>query len=289
MSEANIGVIGGTGLYDIEGLTDVHNLDVDTPFGKPSDLITVGRLGRRSVAFVPRHGAGHRLNPGEVPSRANIFALKSLGVEWIISINSAGSLKEELRPGEMVVPDQIIDRTTQRHTTFFGNGIVVHAPFGDPFCPVLSAILYDSGIKEGITMHRGGTWITMEGPHFSTRAESQLYRSWGAGVIGMTVLPEAKLAREAEVCFASLALITDYDCWQEICEPVTAAMIIETLKKNVAGARRVIKEAITRIPEKRECACGRALETAIVTTPDLIPPQIRQDLAPLLKKYLPPL
>ncbi len=285
--DATIGVIGGTGLYQIEGLTGIRHLELTTPFGRPSDRITVGSLGDRKVAFLPRHGLGHRLNPSEVPYLANIFALKSLGVEWIISINSAGSLKEELRPGEMVVPDQIIDRTTRRETTFFGSGLVVHAPFADPFCPVLCEVLYDAGLKEGVTMHRGGTWITMEGPHFSTRAESNLYRSWGASVIGMTVLPEAKLAREAEICFASLALVTDYDCWRDASEPVTGAMIIETLNKNVAAARRIVKEAVARIPEKRPCPCSHALETGIITAPDKIPPRTRQELSILLKKYLP--
>lgn len=286
--EANIGVIGGSGLYEIEGLREVQRLEVETPFGKPSDLLTVALLGEKRIAFLPRHGTGHRISPSELPARANIFALKSLGVEWIISVNSAGSLKEEIHPGEMVVPDQIIDRTTKRENTFFGNGIVVHAPFGDPFCPILSKILYETGLKEGVKMHQGGTFVTMEGPLFSTRAESNMYRSWGASIIGMTVLPEAKLAREAEMCYASLALVTDYDCWREACEPVTAAMIIETMQANVANAKKIIMAAAAAIPLKRECSCRQTLKTAIVTAPDKVPPQIKRKLKLLLGKYLPP-
>ncbi|MDZ4246857.1 MAG: S-methyl-5'-thioadenosine phosphorylase [Dehalococcoidia bacterium] len=287
MAEVQIGVIGGSGLYEIEGLTDIHKVDVDTPFGKPSDVITTGLLEGKRMAFLPRHGKGHRLNPSEVPFRANIFALKSLGVERIISVNSSGSLREEVHPGEMVVPDQVIDRTVHRVNTFFDHGIVVHVPFADPFCPELRAVLYRSGEESGVRMHPKGTFIVMEGPQFSTRAESHLYRSWGADLIGMTILPEARLAREAEICYASLALVTDYDCWHESLESVTIAMVLETMNKNVANAKNIIKLAAGRISAGRKCGCGETLKTSIVTAPERIPSSVKKDLAPLLGKYLP--
>ncbi len=287
MAEVSLGVIGGSGLYEMEGMTDVREFDIDTPFGKPSDVITVGLLEGKKIAFLSRHGKGHRLNPTEVPARANIFALKSLGVERIISLNSAGSLKEEIHPEEMVIPDQIIDRTANRVNTFFSNGLVVHVAFADPFCPHLRGVLCEAGMEVGITMHREGTFVVMEGPLFSTRAESNLYRSWGASLIGMTVLPEAKLAREAEICYASLALVTDYDCWHETCESVTISMVIDTMKKNVANSKKIIKLAASNLTPERQCVCSQALQTAIVTSPEQIPTSTKKDLALLLGKYIP--
>jgi 5'-methylthioadenosine phosphorylase len=283
---AKIGVIGGTGLYDIEGLTDIKEVNVDTPFGKPSDAIVVGKVGGLGIAFLPRHGKGHRISPTEVPSRANIYALKSLGVEFIISSNSCGSFKEELRPGHLLVPDQIIDRTRQRQSTFFGEGIVAHIQFADPFCPVLSQIVYQSAREAGATVHRGGTFIAMEGPAFSTRAESRLYRAWGADVIGMTVLPEAKLAREAEICYASIACITDYDSWHDTNETVTVEAILTTMRNNIDFAKKTIRMAAGRVPEKRDCACASALGPALVTDPSLITVAQKKNLDLLIGKYI---
>ena len=285
MPTARIGVIGGTGLYDIEGLTDVKEVRPDTPFGKPSDAIVVGKLGGVGIAFLPRHGKGHRISPTEVPSRANIYALKALGVEFIISSNSCGSFKEELKPGHLLVPDQIIDRTSQRVSTFFGGGIVAHIPFADPFCPVLSDIVYRSAKDAGATVHQGGTFIAMEGPAFSTRAESRLYKAWGADVLGMTVLPEAKLAREAEICYASIACITDYDSWRETSETVTVEAILTTMRNNIDFAKKTIKLAAGRVPEKRECACASALGPALVTDLSLVPEEQRKKLDLLIGKY----
>ena len=287
MVQASIGIIGGSGLYEIEGLTDIREVDLDTPFGKPSDTITTGLLEGNRMAFLPRHGRGHRILPSEVPGRANIFALKSLGVQWIISVNTAGSLKENIHPGEMVIPDQIIDRTTKRVNTFFGDGLVVHVPFADPFCPALSKVLYDACVKVGVKVRKGGTYITMEGPPFSTRAESNLYRSWGASIIGMTILPEAKLAREAEMCYASLALVTDYDSWHDTYTSVTASSIIETMKNNVANAKRIVRLAATSILQERKCECPEALKTSIITAPDKIPANLKRELALLIGKYIP--
>ena len=286
MPETKLGVIGGTGLYEIEGLSDVEEVKVKTPFGDPSDSIITGTLEGTSIAFLPRHGRGHRINPTELPARANIYALKSLGVEWIISINSAGSLREELAPRHLVIPDQIIDRTRNRVNSFFGNGLVVHIAFAEPFCPVLSEILYQAARDAGAAAHKGGTFIAMEGPQFSTRAESRLYRSWGAHLIGMTVLPEAKLAREAEICYASLACVTDYDCWHEEKEPVTVETILTILAENVGTAKEIIKVASPRIPGRRDCECAHALRTGMVTPPELIPEQIKKELAVLIGRYL---
>ncbi len=286
MPEAKIGIMGGTGLYEIEGLSDVKEVRVETPFGDPSDSIIVGRLEGTSIAFLPRHGRGHRINPTELPSRANIYALKSLGVERIISINSAGSLKEELAPRHLVIPDQIIDRTRNRVNSFFGDGLVVHIPFAEPFCPVLSEILHQAARDAGATVHKGGTFIAMEGPQFSTRAESRLYRSWGGSIIGMTILPEAKLAREAEICYASVACVTDYDCWHEEKEPVTAEIILAVLAENTGTAKEIIKIAAPRIPGRRDCECASALMTGIVTPPGFIPQRMKRELALLIGKYL---
>lgn len=287
MPEAKIGVIGGTGLYEIEGMSDIKEVKPLTPFGEPSDAIIIGSLEGTKVAFLPRHGKGHRISPSELPAQANIYALKSLGVEWIISNNSAGSFKEDIKPGDLVIPDQLIDRTTNRVNTFFGHGLVVHIPFADPFCPVLSQLLYQAARDIGVTVHEGGTFVVMEGPPFSTRAESRLHQSWGADIIGMTVLPEAKLAREAEICYASMAWVTDYDSWhKKKYEPVTVELIIEIMHKNIDYAKRIIKSVTALIPERRECECATALKTAIVTAPDRISTQMKKDLALLIGKYI---
>ncbi len=286
MPQAKIGVIGGTGLYDIEGLTDIEEVNIDTPFGKPSDAITIGKLEGISVAFLPRHGKGHRISPTELPVRANIYALKSLGVEHIIAISSAGSFKQEIKPGDLLIPDQLIDRTRNRVNTFFGDGIVAHVAFAEPFCPVLSQVLYDSAQEVGAKVHQGGTFVVMEGPAFSTRAESRLYRSWGADLIGMTALPEAKLAREAEICYAIIGCVTDYDSWWEPGQPVTVDVILSTLHKNADTARKIIRLAVSKIPEKRSCDCATALGTAIVTAPELIPAEQKKKLDLLIGKYI---
>ena len=286
MPQAKIGVIGGTGLYDIEGLTDIEEVDITTPFGKPSDAITIGRLEGVGIAFLPRHGKGHRIPPTEIPARANIYALKSLGVEQIIAICSAGSFKKEIKPGDLLIPDQLIDRTRNRVSSFFGEGIVAHIAFAEPFCPVLSRIVYQAAQEVGVNVHAKGTFVVMEGPAFSTRAESRLYRSWGADIIGMTALPEAKLAREAEICYAVIGCVTDYDSWWEPGQPVTVDVILDILHKNVDTARRIIKLAVSRIPDKRHCGCARALEMAIVTAPELIPPEQKKKLSLLIGKYL---
>jgi len=286
MPQAKIGVIGGTGLYDIEGLTDIEEVDINTPFGKPSDVITIGKLEGVGVAFLPRHGKGHRISPAEIPVRANIYALKSLGVEQIIAVHSVGSFKEELKPGDMVIPDQLIDRTRNRVSSFFGEGIVAHIPFAEPFCPVLNRILYETAREVGASAHPGGTYMTMEGLAFSTRAESRLYRSWGADVIGMTALPEAKLAREAEICYATIACVSDYDSWHEEREPVTVEVILDILHKNIDIARRIVRLAIARIPEKRDCDCAAALKGAIVTAPEFMPLEQKEKLDLLIGKYI---
>ncbi len=286
MPQSKIGVIGGTGLYDIEGMTDIEEVNVDTPFGKPSDAIAIGRLERVGIAFLPRHGKGHTILPTAVPSRANIYALKSLGVDHIIAINSAGSFKEEIKPGDLLIPDQLIDRTRSRINTFFTEGIVVHIPFAEPFCPVLSQILYQAAREAGASVHQGGTYVAMEGPAFSTRAESRLYRSWGADIIGMTALPEAKLAREAEICYASIGCVTDYDSWMERSEPVTIDVIIGCMRGNIDRAKTIIKLAVGRIPENRDCDCATALKTAIVTAPELIPAEEKKKLDLLIGEYI---
>ncbi len=286
MPEAKIGVIGGSGLYDIEGMTDIEEVNIDTPFGKPSDAIIIGRLEGVGIAFLPRHGRGHFILPGEVPSRANIYALKSLGVEHIIASCSAGSFKKEIKPGHLLIPDQLIDRTRGRVNTFFGGGIVAHIPFADPFCPALSQLLYESAKEAGATVHPKGTFVVMEGPAFSTRAESRLYRSWGADLIGMTALPEAKLAREAEICYAVIGCVTDYDSWWQHAEAITVDVILNTMRQNVDTAKNIIKLAVSRIPDKRDCGCATALETAIVTAPEMIPPEQKKKLKLLIGKYI---
>ncbi len=286
MPEARIGVIGGSGLYEMDSLTEVEEVAIETPFGDPSDSIVVGTLEGKRVAFLPRHGKGHRINPTHLPVRANIYALKSLGVEWLISVSAVGSLKEEIQPLHLVVPDQLIDRTKSRVNSFFEEGIVVHATFADPFCPVLSQIVYEAAQRSRAKVHRGGIYVAMEGPLFSTRAESNLYRSWGASVVGMTALPEAKLAREAEMCYATLACVTDYDCWHESEESVTIEMVLANLLKNVATAKRILKTVVANIPEERDCPCPTALQNAIITAPERITAQVKADLALLIGEYV---
>jgi 5'-methylthioadenosine phosphorylase len=286
MNEVKIGVIGGSGLYEIEGMTKVKKVRIRTPFGNPSDVITIGSLEGMRIAFLPRHGKGHHINPTELPVRANIYALKSLGVEWIISVSAVGSLKEEIHPLDLVIPDQLIDRTKSRVNTFFGRGLVVHVSFADPFCPVLSDILYQAAVDVGAKVHKGGTNLVMEGPSFSTKAESNLYRSWGASIIGMTALPEAKLAREAEICYATIACVTDYDTWHETEESVIIEVIIANLARSAATAKGIVRTAAARIPQNRECDCAQALKNAIITAPEKIPRQMKRDLRLLIKKYV---
>jgi len=286
MPKAKIAVVGGSGLYKIEGLTDIKEVNLDTPFGKPSDAITIGRLEGTSVAFLPRHGRGHTISPTEVPYRANIYALKSLGVERIIAVNAVGSFKKELKPGDLVIPDQIIDRTRHRAESFFSDGIVVHIPFADPFCPVLSQILYDAAKKTKVAVHQGGTCVVMEGPAFSTRAESRLYRSWGADIIGMTAIPEAKLAREAEICYAMIAGVTDYDSWQEKSERLVVGDILATLRSNIDAIREIIRLAVAEVKEERDCECATALSVAFATSRRNIPAQLKKKLDLLIGKYL---
>ncbi len=286
MPQAKVGVIGGTGLYDVEGLKEVEEVSLDTPFGKPSDSIIVGKLEGVGVAFLPRHGRGHRIMPTELPSRANIYALKSLGVGHIIAINSAGSLKEGIKPGDLVIPDQLIDRTKSRVSTFFNQGIVAHIQFAQPFCPALSLTLYQAAMEAGARVHPKGTYVVMEGPAFSTKAESDLHRSWGADVIGMTALPEAKLAREAEICYAIIACASDYDVWHEREAPVSVEIILNTMRQNIEMSRKIIKLAVSRIPETRDCECATALRGAIVTAPEAMPPEQKKKLGLLIDKYL---
>ncbi len=286
MAEAKVGIIGGSGLYRIEGLTDTKEIKVKTPFGDPSDAITLGRLHGVEVAFLPRHARGHRISPTEIPSKANIYALKTLGVEYIFSVSTVGSLQEKIRPLDIVIPDQIIDRTFLRQDTFFGNGIVGHVAFADPFCPVLSDILDNSARELSIRAHDGGTCVVMEGPQFSTRAESELYRSWGAHVIYMTGLPEAKLAREAEICYATMAVVTDYDCWKETYEVVSVDMVIDNLNRGIEHVKKMLRHAVTRLPKQRNCICSNALKNAIITDPAVIPEQVKKDLKPIIGKYL---
>lgn len=285
MVDVTVAVIGGSGFYQMDGLTEIETVKLSTPFGDPSDAITLGTLAGVRIAFLPRHGAGHRILPSDLPVRANIWALKSLGVQHLISISAVGSLREELAPLHLVIPDQLIDRTRGRPSTFFGNGLVVHAGFADPFCPNLSTTLLEAARGADATVHRGGTLVVMEGPAFSTRAESNLYRAWGADLIGMTALPEAKLAREAEICYAAVACVTDYDCWHETAADVTAEMIISNLLHNVQTAKRVVQLAVARLPA-RDCPCPTALQGAIVTAEALVPAHVKQDLAPILRTYM---
>lgn len=281
-----IGVIGGSGLYEMEGLTRVREVKLHTPFGEPSDAYITGSLGAIEMVFLPRHGRGHRFLPTEVNYRANIYGMKKLGVDRIISVSAVGSMKEEIAPGHIVIPDQFYDLTKHRKSTFFGDGVVAHVGFADPVCHDLFVVLADAGKKAGATVHKGGTYICMEGPQFSTRAESKIYRKWGVDVIGMTNATEAKLAREAEICYATLALSTDYDCWHETEEDVTVEAVIAVLMKNVETAKKIIKEAVTMIPAKRGCHCSDALKNAIMTKPELIPEKTKKDLDLIIGKYI---
>ena len=286
MQQAEIGIIGGSGLYTMPGLSDVHELAVQTPFGSPSDAFVLGTLEGHKVAFLARHGKGHRLLPSELNFRANIYGLKRLGVERIISVSAVGSLKEEHKPTDFIVPDQFIDRTYRRVSTFFGDGIVAHIAFGDPICAEVAASIGDSCKEIGVVGKMGGTYVCMEGPQFSTKAESNLYRSWGADVIGMTNLQEAKLAREAEICYATMAMVTDYDCWHPGHDEVTVEQVIKVLTTNSGNAAKVIARAVALMPKQRKCKCGSALEHAIMTDPARIPPATRQKLGLLVDKYL---
>ncbi|MFP3898449.1 MAG: S-methyl-5'-thioadenosine phosphorylase [Dehalococcoidia bacterium] len=286
MPEAQVGVIGGTGLYELEGMTGVRTIEVSTPFGAPSDAIVLGNVEGVSVAFLPRHGEGHRISPGELPAKANIYALKSLGVERIISVSAVGSLREGIEPLDVVIPDQLIDWTRGRSSTFFGDGIVGHVSLAEPFCPVLSQLSFQAGRKVGARVHRGGTYLVMEGPQFSTKAESSLYRLWGADIIAMTALPEAKLAREAEICYVTVAFVTDYDCWHLTCESVTTEMILTNLQKGVDTVRGILKELLPSIPRGRDCACASALQGAIATDPKCIPEKRKKELGLIIGRCL---
>jgi len=286
MPEAKIGIIGGSGLYKMEGMTNIEEVKLTTPFGEPSDAIILGNLEGVRTAFLPRHGEGHRISPSDLPVKANIYALKSLGVERIVSVSAVGSLREEIKPLDLVIPDQVIDRTRGRDSTFFSDGIVAHVAFAEPFCPALSQTLFKAAITAGAKVHKGGTYLAIEGPQFSTKAESQLYRSWGADIVGMTALPEAKLAREAEICYAILAIVTDYDCWHLSHESVTAEMILANLQKGIDMAKKILGLSIPSMPQLRDCACAAALKDAIVTAPQYIPERKKRDLGLLIGKYL---
>ncbi len=286
MQQAEIGIIGGSGLYAMPGLTSVREMHVETPFGESSDALVLGELEGRKVAFLARHGRGHRLLPSELNFRANIYAFKKLGVERILSVSAVGSLKEEHKPTDFVIPDQFIDRTTKRVSTFFGEGIVGHVAFGDPVCGIVARTLVGACESESLVAKSGGIYVCMEGPQFSTRAESNLYRSWGADVIGMTNLQEAKLAREAEICYATVAMVTDYDCWHDGHDHVTVEQIVAVLHQNAANACKVVKAAVAAMPKERSCACASALKYAILTSPDAIPVATRERLDLLIGKYL---
>jgi 5'-methylthioadenosine phosphorylase len=281
-----IGIIGGSGLYDMADLTDREDVQVSTPFGDPSGPYVTGTLRGQRVAFLARHGVGHRLMPSELNFRANIHGLKQLGVEWILSASAVGSLKEDYAPLDLLLPDQFFDRTKGRVSTFFGHGLVAHVSFAHPVCPMLHGLAYEAARASGARVHRGGTYVCMEGPQFSTKAESMLYRSWGMDVIGMTNLQEAKLAREAEMCYVTIALVTDYDCWHPDHDHVTVEMVIANLTQNARMAQKVIASAVERLPVNRTCECGHALATAIITRPDAVPAQARRDLDLLVGRYL---
>lgn len=285
--QVKIGIIGGSGFYQIEGLSEIETIDVDTPFGKPSDNLIYGKLDEQPVVFLPRHGVGHPLLPSDINVRANIYALKTLGVEWVISVSAVGSLKQEIEPRHFVVPEQLYDHTKNRISTFFGDGIAAHISMAHPFCSHLSTLLYSASTEVGATVHDGGTYLCMEGPGFSTQAESNVYRQLGFDIIGMTAAPEAKLAREAEMCYAILACSTDYDCWHPDHDNVTTEMILDNLRSNVELSKQIVKNLVSKIPiDKRECTCANALQYAIATQPDKIPVSKRHELKLLLDKYL---
>ncbi|MFH0926245.1 MAG: S-methyl-5'-thioadenosine phosphorylase [bacterium] len=286
MQQAKIGIIGGSGLYHIEGLTNVEEISLDTPFGKPSDVYIKGTLEDTDVAFLPRHGREHTILPSELNFRANIFGFKKLGVEHIISVSAVGSMRENLKPTDILIPNQFFDHTKGRNNTFFGNGLVAHISLADPTCPQLDNILYKAGQEIGCNINKGGTYICIEGPQFSTKAESNIYRKWGVDVIGMTNISEAKLAREAEICYSVLALVTDYDVWHETEENVTAEAIIKILNQNVDVAKQIIKKALPKITSERPCLCASALGTALLTPKDKIPAKVKEDLRPIIGKYV---
>jgi len=287
MGEIEIGVIGGSGLYDMEGLTVREERTVETPFGAPSDVFVIGELEGRSVAFLARHGRGHRLMPSEINFRANVYAMKVLGVERIISVSAVGSMKEQYAPTHIVVPDQFFDRTRHRPDTFFGEGLVAHVSLADPVCAEMVELAVEAAREAGATVHRGGTYLCMEGPQFSTRGESLIYRSWGVDVIGMTNLQEARMAREAEICYATLAMVTDYDCWHEEEEDAHTASILEVLRQNVKTGQRVVANLVRRLPERdAEHPCANALAGGIITDPARIPVETREKLHPIVGRYL---
>jgi 5'-methylthioadenosine phosphorylase len=286
LSQAEIGIIGGSGLYSMPGLSDVREVRQETPFGEPSDPYVLGTLEGRKVAFLARHGRGHRILPTELNFRANVYGFKQLGVERIVSVSAVGSLKEEHKPLDFVIPDQFFDRTRHRVDTFFGNGIVAHIAFADPVCPQLSTVVEGACKKAGVTGKRGGTYLNMEGPQFSTKAESNIYRSWGMDVIGMTNLQEAKLAREAEICYVTVAMVTDYDCWHPHHDSVTVDQIVAVLVKNAENAAKVVRETVAAMPADRTCKCEAALAHAILTDRDKIPAATRKNLSLILDKYL---
>jgi 5'-methylthioadenosine phosphorylase len=285
-TQADVGIIGGSGLYEMEGLTQAREVRVATPYGEPSDALVLGKLAGQRVAFLARHGRGHRILPGELNYRANIFAMKSLGVEWILSVSAVGSLKEAYAPLDIVIPDQLVDRTTQRKATFFGRGLVAHVAFAHPFCGALSRVLAAACADAEVRCHVGGSYVCIEGPQFSTLAESKLYRAWGMDLVGMTNLQEARLAREAEICYATLAMVTDYDCWHPEHDSVTVEQILANLGKNAAVAKAVLRAALSRLPIARKCECASALKYAIVTAAELVPADIKRELAPIVGKYL---
>lgn len=292
MTERAVGVIGGSGVYELDGLSNVEEVAVDTPFGAPSDSFVTGELGGRRMVFLSRHGRGHRVLPHEINYRANIYGMKQLGVDWLISVSAVGSMKEEIRPGDLVIVDQFFDRTQGRQSTFFGDGIAGHVTMADPVSPVLASALYEGAVAElaeadsGAQAHRGGTYVVINGPQFSTRAESNVYRSWGVSVIGMTNMPEAKLAREAEISYASIALATDYDCWHESEDDVTVEGVLAIIRQNAAAARGVIARVAPNLPQEHECIAANALQSAVMTAPDRIPGATRERLSLLLDKYL---
>jgi len=287
MNQVRIGVIGGSGLYGMEGLKVEEERRISTPFGEPSDPYVIGDLEGQRVAFLARHGKGHRLLPSELNYRANIYGFKTLGVEWLVSVSAVGSMKLEYQPTDIVVPDQFYDRTRHRPDTFFGNGLVAHVSMAKPICSRLLGVFFEEAKAAGCRVHKGGAYVCMEGPQFSTRAESEVYRGWGADVIGMTNLQEAKLAREAEICYATLAMVTDYDCWHETEEAVSGEAVMEVVRQNVETAQEVVRRIVRRLPAQRDCGCGEALQHALITERSLIPKQTLRDLAPIVGKYIP--
>ena len=286
MDTVHIGIIGGSGLYDMAEVTNRKEVTLATPFGEPSGPYLIGTLRGKRVAFLARHGAGHSIPPSDLNFRANIFGMKLLGVEYLLSASAVGSLREEYKPLDIVIPDQFYDRTKGRTGTFFGRGLAAHVGLAHPFCRILSAVAMESGVKAGATVHQGGTYVCMEGPQFSTLAESRLYRTWGMDVIGMTNLQEAKLAREAEICYSTIALVTDYDCWHPDHDSVTVEMVIGCLVQNAKTAQQIIAQAVERLPYVRTCECASALKHALITRPEAISDQVKRDLAPLIGKYV---